>query len=61
MLVTSVVLSLGFFIFGFATMSNVVNFGLLTGFTILMALAADYLLAPALMMLVNRKVEIDDP
>jgi len=57
MLVTSIVLSLGFFIFGFATMRNVVNFGLLTGFTILMALAADYLLAPALMMLVSRNVQ----
>ena len=55
MLVTSVVLSIGFFIFGFATMSNVRNFGLLTGFTIVAALLADYFLAPALMVLVNKK------
>ena len=55
MLVTTVVLSIGFFIFGFATMSNVRNFGILTGFTIVMALLADYFLAPALMVLVNRK------
>jgi len=54
MLVTTVVLSIGFFIFGFATMSNVRNFGLLTGFTIIMALLADYLVAPALMVLVNK-------
>jgi len=56
MLVTTVVLSLGFFIFAFATMSNVRNFGLLTGFTIVMALLADYLLAPALMVRANKKV-----
>ena len=55
MLVTTVVLATGFFIFAFATMSNVRNFGLLTGFTILMALLADYLLAPALMILVNKR------
>ena len=55
MLVTSVVLSIGFFIYFFATMNNIVNFGLLTGFTILMALTADYFLAPALMILVNKK------
>jgi len=54
MLVTTIVLSIGFFIFAFATMSNLRNFGLLTGFTIATALAADYLLAPALMVLVNK-------
>jgi len=54
MLVTSIVLSLGFLIFAFATMSNLVNFGLLTAFTIIMALVSDYLLAPALMVLANK-------
>jgi predicted RND superfamily exporter protein len=54
MLVTTVVLSIGFFIFVFATMNNLLYFGILTSFTILMALAADYLVAPALMVLVNR-------
>ena len=53
MLVTTVVLSIGFFIFVFADMNNLFNFGLLTSFTILMALLADYLVAPALMVLVN--------
>lgn len=56
MLVTSVVLSIGFFIFGFATMKNIINFGVLTGITIILALASDYLIAPALMVLVNKKV-----
>jgi uncharacterized protein len=58
MIVTTVVLSVGFFIFAFATMSNIRNFGLLTGFTIVMALLADYLLAPALMVLVNKKKDV---
>ncbi len=62
MLVMSIVLSVGFFIFAFATMYNVRNFGLLTGFTIVVALLADFLLAPALMVLVNkRKVETVKP
>jgi predicted RND superfamily exporter protein len=55
MLVTTIVLSLGFFIFVFATMNNLFNFGLLTAFTILMALAADYFVAPALMVVINRQ------
>jgi hydrophobe/amphiphile efflux-3 (HAE3) family protein len=54
MLVTSIVLSLGFFIFVFATMNNLINFGLLTAFTIMMALVSDFLIAPALMVLVNK-------
>lgn len=49
MLITSIVLASGFFLYMFSTMSNLFNFGLLTGFTILMALLADFLLAPALM------------
>ncbi len=53
MLVTSVVLSLGFFIFMFAGMNNLVNFGLLTGMTIILALIADFLLAPAIMSLIS--------
>ena len=54
MLVTTIVLSIGFFIFAFATMNNVTNFGLLTGFTVIMALVADYLIAPALMVVANK-------
>jgi len=49
MLVTSVVLSIGFFVLMFASMNNVFYFGMLTGITILLALLADFLLAPALM------------
>jgi hydrophobe/amphiphile efflux-3 (HAE3) family protein len=49
MLTTSVVLSIGFFIFTMASMTNLLNFGLLTGVAILLALLADLVLAPALM------------
>ncbi len=51
MLATSVALSAGFFIFCFASLKNLIDFGLLTGVTILAALVADFVLAPALMAL----------
>jgi predicted RND superfamily exporter protein len=51
-MVTTVVLCIGFFIFMAADMSNVFNFGLLTGSTIILALLADLLLAPALMVMI---------
>ncbi len=54
MLITTLVLSLGFFLFLFADLSNLKNFGLLTGLTIILALAADFLLAPALMKELHR-------
>jgi predicted RND superfamily exporter protein len=54
MLVTTIVLALGFSTYAFATMGNIVNLGLLTSFTIVMALVSDYFLAPALMMVANR-------
>ena len=57
MLVTSVVLSLGFFIFTQAEMRNVYYFGLLTGITVLLALLADFFMAPALMALVHPQKE----
>jgi hydrophobe/amphiphile efflux-3 (HAE3) family protein len=56
MLVTTVVLSIGFFIFMFADMKNIFNFGFLTGITIIMALLSDYFVAPALMVLANKAV-----
>ena len=55
MLTTSVVLSIGFFIFMFAAMNNLFYFGLLAGSAVLLALGADLLLAPALMTLVIHK------
>ncbi len=54
MLVTTVVLSLAFFIYLSATMSSVLTFGLITGSTILFALFGDFILMPAILMLLTR-------
>jgi len=51
MLTTSIVLSIGFFLFMFASMNNVFYFGLLIGMAIVFALIGDFFLAPALMAL----------
>ena len=56
LLTTSVVLSLAFFIYMFATMQNLYEFGLLTGFTILSAFIADITISPALMVLDARQI-----
>ncbi len=55
MVITSVVLSLGFFAYLAANMISVQNFGMITGSVILFALFADLLLAPALMMVVAKR------
>jgi hydrophobe/amphiphile efflux-3 (HAE3) family protein len=55
MLFTTLVLATGFLIFTLSSMTNIFNFGLLTGFAIVMALVADFLLAPALMHLIHRR------
>ena len=55
MVITSMVLSLGFYAYMMANMISVQNFGLLTGSVILFALLADLLLAPALMMVVTKR------
>ena len=54
MLITTIVLSLGFYAYLFANMISVQNFGLLTGSVIILALLSDLLLAPALMMVVTK-------
>ena len=60
MLVTTIVLSTGFFLYMFSDLSSLFNFGLLTGFTIIMALLADFFLAPALMAQLHRAHLIAD-
>lgn len=47
--VTSLVLTCGFFVYMMSSMKNIVNFGMLTGLAIILALMADYFLAPALL------------
>lgn len=54
MLITSVVLSIGFAIYSQSEMKNMVSFGIMTAFCIMLALLATFLLAPALMMLANK-------
>ncbi len=55
MLFTSMVLTAGFLIYAFATLENLVNFGVFTAFAIATAFLADVLVAPALMVLFQRK------
>lgn len=54
LLVTTVVLSIAFFIYMFASMNNLFHFGLLTGVTIILALSANFFLTPALLTMVYR-------
>ena len=54
MLITTIVLSIGFYVYLFASMANLFNFGLLAGTAIIVALAADFLIAPALMKLLYK-------
>lgn len=55
LLITSLVLSTGFFVLMLATLKHLVRFGFFTGMAILIALLADFLLAPALLHLVTRR------
>jgi hypothetical protein len=53
MIVTSVVLSLGFLVTVFAHLSHTFRFGIFTAMAIMFALLADFLLAPALMIVIT--------
>ena len=55
MVITTLVLSLGFFAYMAANMISVQNFGILTGSVIIFALLSDLLLAPALMVVVAKR------
>ena len=55
MLFTTIILTAGFLILLLAELKSTINFGIITGFTISMALLADFLLAPAMMVLLTRK------
>lgn len=57
MLVTSLVLCSGFLIMIFSAMNNLTNFGIYTGLSIALAVMADFLLAPALMVLFAKNNE----
>ena len=53
MMVTSIVLSLGFVVTVFAHLSHTIRFGIFTAMAIMFALLADFLLAPALMIVIT--------
>lgn len=55
MLVTSVVLTTGFWLFTFASMNNLFAFGILTGLTLMDAFLADILIVPAILSLLTWK------
>ncbi len=50
--ITSIVLSSGFFVFMFASMNNLYNFGLITGVIVLFAMLADLILVGAMLKLI---------
>jgi predicted RND superfamily exporter protein len=54
LLITSLVLSTGFFILMFASLNHLIRFGFFTGIAILIALLADFLLVPSMMVLIRR-------
>ncbi|CAC9457739.1 Predicted exporter of the RND superfamily [uncultured Gammaproteobacteria bacterium] len=54
-IITSIVLSLGFLVLLSASMTNMLNFGVLTASAIFVALIADLLLVPAIMKLLEKK------
>jgi len=51
---TSIVLSLGFFVYAFASLSNLIHFGILTGGAIAIALVSNIILGPALLTLTTK-------
>jgi len=51
---TTIVLSLGFYVYMFASLSNLVNFGILSGGAITIALFSNVILGPALLTLVSK-------
>ena len=55
MLVTSIVLCSGFMVLTLSQLNNFTHFGLYTSLCIVLALLADFLLAPALMTLISRR------
>jgi len=51
---TSIVLSLGFYVYMFASLTNLINFGILAGGAITIALFSNIILGPALLTLITK-------
>ena len=58
MLITSLVLAANFFTLLFATLNTTHKFGFFSGLVILIALLADFIVAPALMVLAMPRLKI---
>jgi predicted RND superfamily exporter protein len=58
LLITSLVLAANFFVLLFASFTSTHKFGFYTGFVILVALLADFILAPALMVLIVPRLKL---
>ena len=54
LLITTVILCCGFLVYLFSALHNLQNFGLLTALCILLALIADFILAPAIIFLIYK-------
>ena len=54
-MVTTIILSVGFLVFTGSTMLNLFNFGVLTAIAIIMALVADFFLMPAILKMIIKK------
>ncbi len=54
LIATSIVLSLGFYVYMFASLSNLINFGILAGGAITIALFSNLILGPALLTLITK-------
>ncbi len=54
LLFTTLVLVTGFMLYNFASLVSMINFGRLVGITLIVALLADVLLAPAMLELITR-------
>lgn len=55
MFFTSIAMTFAFLVYALSTMSNLINFGFLASFCVVMAFLADVTLSPALVTLANRK------
>jgi predicted RND superfamily exporter protein len=55
MLITSIILTLNFFVLLSSTLNHSLKFGLFTGIVIIFALLADFLLAPAMLLMATQK------
>jgi len=54
LIATTVVLSLGFYVYIFASLTNLINFGILSGGAISIALISNIILGPALLTLISK-------